>query len=217
MSENKKKTSRKMPTLCSILILICVAFYFISAFYLRGVCKDKYNRAIEAMNEGNYAESLQLLNELGESYKDVSEIIEPVSNGAKYQEATSYYEEKEYEEAIKLFEELADSNYNDSKEKLYEVKYTQAVEYYDSSRYKDALPIFIELGYYEDSNEYYEKCVLEDAGSVAGWYYLEGAAAYDRGDFEKALKNFYAIRHYKNSEEFIAACEKRLNITSSED
>ena len=101
------------------------------------------------------------------------EAIIPATNGKKYEVAMECYESGEYEEAIELFEELAESNYEDSKDKISEVKYTQALEYYEDEDYEEALPIFMELGWYTDAHDYYEECLINVATPVMSIKYIK--------------------------------------------
>ena len=78
--------------------------------------KKLYNQGLALLEDGEYDDSIALLESLN-GYKDSKEQI----IYAEYQKAVKYEKSGEYEEALALYEELGD--YEDSKEKYKEVQY----------------------------------------------------------------------------------------------
>ena len=69
----------------------------------------------------------------------------------KYNEALELVENKNYDEAIAIFEELGD--YSDSADMICEAKYKKAEELMSNKKFDVALEIFNELGNYSDSKD----------------------------------------------------------------
>lgn len=87
----------------------------------------------------------------------------------KYNEALELVENKNYDEAIAIFEELGD--YSDSADMICEAKYKKAEELMSNKKFDVALEIFNELGNYSDSKDKIsdilkEKLKVAEIGSV---------------------------------------------------
>ena len=78
---------------------------------------------------------------------------------AKYKDAINLIEEKDYENAYKLFESLGD--YKDSFDMAIETKYNYAIDLLNKDDYKSAVALLIELGEYKDCMERIEACEFE--------------------------------------------------------
>lgn len=157
--------------------------------------KEKYNEAVNLIEQGKYDEGFSLMSEV----KDVGEV-----NEYKYSKAKEAYDQKDYSVAIKLFDDL--NGYKDSssmialcsegeKERLYK----QCEEQYRSMSYELAMEGFISLGDYKSSSEYVQKCkdgINDEKLSVAKNYI-------ENENYDLALKTLVELNGYKDSEELI--------------
>ena len=79
---------------------------------------NKYNNAVELMNEGKYEEAITAFESIGEGgYKDSAEQIAACETGIKdnkYSEAVALMSEGKYEEAITAFKSFDEDGYKDS-------------------------------------------------------------------------------------------------------
>ena len=129
-------------------------------------------------------------------------------------------EEGKYETAQKVFKELGDYDYKDSKDKVYSI----AIKCMEEEKYETAQSIFEELGDYKDSKDkvysiaikYMEKGKYETAQSIfeeLGDYkdskdkvYLIAIKYMEEGEYETAQKVFEELGDYKDSKERYNLC-----------
>lgn len=97
-----------------------------------------YKEALSIADSGNYEQAISKLNELKDNYKDKDEKIQEI----KYLLGNEHIENKEYDLAIQIFEEL--NEYKDSKIHLLDCYYNKGIEEY-------------EKGYFEKSKNYFIK------------------------------------------------------------
>ncbi len=126
------------------------------------ILKENYILADSLLKEGKYVEAITKFEET-ENYKDSVEKIKE----AKYQLAINHFENKDYENAKKLF--IESGNYLDSKfylaqidiqtlEQSQEIIYQKASFYYEAKNYKDASNLYETIIDYKDSNNLYINC-----------------------------------------------------------
>ncbi len=163
---NEKISNKRIILLCSMIVisLIFSIVFFTYAFHQRDVYKDKYEIAIELINEKEYLEAIEILNTIHD-YKDSNyKILE-----AKYNLAVQYYQNEYYEKAKEIFNELGD--YFDCKIYLAQIEakinepdiskesiYQNAISLYEESDYQEALDLFETIIDYKDSNEFVLNC-----------------------------------------------------------
>ena len=132
-----------------VAIIVCsvIGFTYYNKVY---VPKKMLSNAQTAFNDKDYKKALELYTTLGyDKYAD--EITE-----TKYQYACSLYDEENYTDGEKLFEELGD--YKDSADKIEIAEYQSAISLYEDEKWDDAISAFQALDGYEDSLEYIQKC-----------------------------------------------------------
>ena len=121
-----------------------------------------YTEACDVYEEGDYATAKELFQALG-GYKDSSSYVDKCQLWLDYEEAVSLMDNEEYEEAIELFERLAEKGVADSEERLGAcqnfVLYNEAMDLYDSGKYYDAYVKFQELGEFENSPDMALECI----------------------------------------------------------
>ena len=80
----------------------------------------------------------------------------------KYEQAISHFNSGNYEEAIRLFEELP-SDYKDVENMILEATYLQAVSLMNDAEYDEARRIFNDLGEFKDSYDMINECTYLEA------------------------------------------------------
>lgn len=113
----------------------------------------------------------------------------------KYEKAVEQFNSGNYEEAIRLFEELP-SDYKDVENMILESTYQQAVQLMNNSEYESARNIFKDLGDFKDSSVMINECT-----------YLEACDYLDYGEYEKARTMFEELYDYGNSQEMVLECD----------
>ena len=121
-----------------------------------------------------------------------------------YAEAERLLAEKQYTEAIKLFESL--NGYKDSTKRISEIynlisddAYTAAIALLENGQYEKAISEFEALGNYLDSQKYIEiakKAITERDYSAAKQYF-------ETGQYEKAISTFKKLDNYLDSKEYV--------------
>lgn len=145
-------------------IVVFVLFVIIVVTFLkRKEMEAEYNVASSMLSSGNYDDAYQTFSEI-DNYFD----SEQKAKLALYEKALKFKEEKKYQEAAEIFNQLGD--YNDSREqysfctealnKFYERIYNEAKENYDEGNYEEALKSFsiLQEYNYSDSGEYVIQC-----------------------------------------------------------
>lgn len=105
-----------------------------------------------------------------------------------YKEANSLFESGNYDEALKIFQELGE--YKDSVELSKECQYQIAKELFTLGHYDEANQIFLNLDEYEDSASLYKECI-----------YQKILLFIEQQNYEAALDELDAISGYKDSDE----------------
>ncbi len=142
----KPKDKKKGLIIAIILILVfgVVAVSGILSYFFYFEPLERYEAAVEDMEDGEYEDAREEFEELGD-FKDSAQLI----SECDYLEAEELMENGDYEGAIVIFEKLGD--YEDSAEKLAECNYKIAAVCYENEDYENALTHFQAAGDYSDS------------------------------------------------------------------
>ncbi|MBR5442722.1 MAG: tetratricopeptide repeat protein [Clostridia bacterium] len=133
-------------------------------------------------------------------------VVPPKLKADKYYQASQHAKNKEFLEAAKLYEELAD--YEDSELNAKKCKYAQACVYESEKRFEEAKAIYLELGDYYNSRSKVVQCTYNGA-----------LADLDAGNFDKAIEAFNTILEYSDSAEQVKNCnyQKALSLMDAGD
>ena len=122
------------------------------------------------------------------------------------------YEGKEYnEDAVSILELSTGSDGISTTEKSYQ----EAVALFNQAKYSEAMPLFEALGYYKDSNDYYNQCYanVENANKEAK--YNNAMSLYSQEKYGEAIDALNEIYGYKDSaskiEEIANAAEDKAD------
>ena len=189
----KPKDKKKGLIIAIILILVfgVVAVSGILSYFFYFEPLERYEAAVEDMEDGEYEDAREEFEELGD-FKDSAQLI----SECDYLEAEELMENGDYEGAIAIFEKLGD--YEDSAEKLAECNYKIASDYYENADYENALTHFQAAGDYSDSTIMVTKVTYDYAIDI-----YENENRY--GDAVALLEG---IRGYNDSEARIAEIEE---------
>lgn len=114
-----------------------------------------YSDAKSYLSKGEYERAKDAFEDLG-NYKDSKDMVFECD----YQKAMNYADNRDYDDAICILEELSNDNYKDAGEKAKALDtkqksefYTKAVESYNRDEYLDAVANFDKAGDYKDAKE----------------------------------------------------------------
>ena len=122
---------------------------------------------------------------IGSKYYE--EVIVPKQ---KYEQAVSYLDNKEFDEASAAFEELGD--YSDSKEMITETKYRKAIYLQENGDFDSAIEIYEALGPYKDSPK-----------NLADATYGKAMMLYESGNYVDSKFIFQLLDGYRDSDQYI--------------
>ena len=122
-----------------------------------------------------------------------------IAPSMKYNKAMDLLEDKEFDEAYTLFEELG--SYKDCEDMLNETRYQQAMYCFENKDYETAMTLFDELGYYESSSRMYSQSC-----HYLGQQYLE------TGEYEKAEDVLSHVRYATDSKDLYNEAAYQLGI-----
>lgn len=97
-----------------------------------------------------------------------------------YSEASQSYNNKEYEEAQAIFEELAKYKYDNSEAMVIQCKYRRGLDLYDSRQYEDARKILSKIPEYKDSYVLSKECIYNIAGILYDSLPTEAIMQYEK-------------------------------------
>ena len=146
VAEEEKNKKRKIKLSVLVLSVIAVVVAFLIVLNAVIIPNNKYNQALEYINNEDYENANSLLSEL-KDYKDSEQLI--VNN--KYNMALKYIDDKDYENAYSILSKLGD--YKDSEQLIIDIKYNQALEHINNKDYENAYSILSKLGDYKDSEQ----------------------------------------------------------------
>ena len=137
------------------------------------------------------------------------EKVEECINGMHeecYQEGIKLLEQKEYNDAAEIFEELGD--YKNSIDMIAECKYQYAMDNYDKKKYSFAKDVFETIIDYADSKEMMEVC----DNAINERLYQNAKKFFDNEEWVKASGAFGAIGGYKDAAELQKECEYQQGL-----
>lgn len=125
-------------------------------------------------------------------------------SGNDYKKATDLLNEKNYSEAVEIFQKLGD--YKDSADKAKECFYEMAKTEYDSENYQGAYELFLEADDYNDADSLANESMHQYA-----------VIEFDGAEYETALQSFTAIKGYKDADDKAALCEREIGMHEKAD
>ena len=128
-------------------------------------------------------------------------VVPPKLKADKYYQASQLAKNKDFLEAAKLYEELAD--YEDSQLNAKKCKYAQACIYESEKKFEEAKAIYLELNDYYNSKSKVIQCTYNGA-----------LADLDAGNYDEAIEAFKTITDYSDSADQISNCtyQKALSL-----
>lgn len=117
-----------------------------------------------------------------------------------YKQALNSLNERDYDEAINIFEELGD--FNDSQQKRKQAFYQKARSLMDNGDYDEAIRIYTSCAY-SDSQDMIREATFEKANACCR-----------NGDFEKAILLYRSIIGYKDSENKLHSAEYEMAVNA---
>lgn len=133
-------------------------------------------------------------------------VVPPKLKADKYYQASQLAKNKDFLEAAKLYEELAD--YEDSELNAKKCKYAQACVYESEKKFNEAKAIYLELNDYYNSKSKVVQCT-----------YNAALADLDAGKYDQAIDAFKTILNYSDSAEQVKNCtyQKALSLMDTGD
>lgn len=213
--KKKKNIMRLISIVSIVIILISIAVpYYKNTI----VPKNKYNNALELIEEHKYDEAEAIFTELG-SYSDSADMV----TETRYLKANYLYETKEYEQAAQLFDDLG--YYKESSSMYVQSLLDLAKEYYDAGKYQEAVDTLDPVEYSSGVKDTYKEYVYQlgihqfasglyhegyatlnslrsykDAKEQAQeLYYQQALTFYDNKEFDKSNEIFKKLGSYKDS------------------
>lgn len=184
--QKKKKKGLIIGISAGIAVLLAGAVVLV--LFLTADARD-YSKAKGLMEDGQYAEALEIFTRL-EDYEESQTLIPE----CQYLEAKQLLADKKYDEAIDMF--LTLGLYKDSTNLITECRYEKAVDLYNNGKYDEAREILTGLGDYQDAASFITKCD-----------YARATALYQSGKYEEARRIFDALDGYSDSGEMVKACD----------
>ena len=158
-TENKNKETKKKKWfiaggVAAVLVLFAIIFFsYIQPNVI--VPMQRYNEAVDLLDNGKPVEAEKIFKELGE-YKDSKQQIE----NCEVAKADLKLERKQYGDALLIYKQYKD-NPNvtaDKIEKCEKGLFDDAVSKYDNGSYETAKEIFEKISDYPQSKDYIDKC-----------------------------------------------------------
>lgn len=151
-----------------------------------------YSEASRLFEDGDYIAAHKYLSlDCMSNYKDSSDFAAK----AMYLYAKQLLNQKEYEQAAKMFEVAG--NYGDSALLINEANYLHAMELLSGGDYGGARKIFLNLKNYKDSATYAKEC-----------RYQRALEYYEEGNFEKVRELLGSLIGYKNSAQLLEQMQR---------
>lgn len=120
-----------------------------------------------------------------------------------YTQAQSAYDEGRYEDAIALYDEIAD--FKDSAERKDGAVYALAKETYARGAYLDARELFLSIRGYEDSAQLADQAM-----------YVYAKELIAQENFEEAITALTEIKNYEDSKSLIKSCRYKIAMKAME-
>lgn len=131
----------------------------------------------------------------------------------KYMLAQEQYNNENYNEAQKLFEELG--NYKDSFDYIelsYKGEiYTNGITLMSEGNYEDAIELFNQIQDYKNSKKFIDECNnLITEKNMNDCLYNEAYNYYESNEYILAIQEFGKLNNYKDSKEMLQKCQLEL-------
>ena len=186
----KKKIKCLAIVLSTALILGVLCFFLLSRVYLPYKHNnDKYNEAVELLNNCEYDAASEAFGKLG-NFKDSAE----KASEAIYAKADKCFNEEKYAEAILTWKEIIE--FSDSKKRiketediLYKANYEEGINQCESGNYTEGLRL---LGLCEDYEDVQEL--------IFKYSYKYAKESFEKGDYNIACTYFERISGYENAD-----------------
>ena len=188
---NKVRLALSVALAASILALIVAIGDLV-------IKNGTYQRAVDNINQGEYSQAYEDLEDL-DGFRDSERLyVESV-----YNNAFALFEDGDYQKAVEEFERVPSllesigsaDEFADYESKFNEAKYLYAAELSDKGEYIKARRVLKDLGSYRDSEDLY----IETGYSLAEKYCAEGSWGYAAGVFDQ-------LGDYLDSEERAVEC-----------
>ncbi len=198
--QEKARLARKamkvaIISVSAIVVLIAIIMVIVKVI----IPTNKYNKAIELMNNGQYSEAITVFENLN-GYKDSNEQITSCQTAIKdidYDAACKLMNNAQYDEAITAFKKL--NGYKDSETQALECKYELAVSYKNQEQYDEAITAFKNLNGYKDSDEQINNCQI----AINDIDYNQAVELMNNGQLTEAIAALRKLNGYKDSNELI--------------
>ena len=172
-----------------VLLLSCVSaggYFYVQQNHLT----QTYEKAVAFMNEEDYGQAIPLFETVAK-YKDADALAEECRKKQSIQEADSFFNAGNYENAMKLYEQIGLT------EKVDECVRKEAEAYVLKEEYEKAIPLYQQIGEEKKAND----CTLK-----VSEIYIK------KKDYEKALSLLESIRGYRNADELIQSTKYKNAI-----
>ena len=179
-AEKAKARNKKIAMIGGPIVAALIVFLIVLNTVI--LPAGNYKKALAAADSGNYSEAYSLFSKYPE-YKDTKDQIAK----AKLSQATALLDEKKYDEAYKIFEEIG------NKDAITDSMYARATEYLEAKDYDSAYALLNQLGDTEKINESMYNRAVEFVNA---------------GDAKAAYAIFIQITEYKDSKSKITSLLK---------
>ena len=155
----EKPKKRKGLLIAGLIIALAVLLILVVPRFLK---RSKYKKAVQFMNNEQYAEAEELFSQL-DLFEDAQERLDFCRKYLQYETAQRYLEDKNYEDAYNEFEALGEfKDARDQAEYCENVMdYNRAEELFKAEKYDEAKELYTDLPSedFPEANERYHYCV----------------------------------------------------------
>ncbi len=229
-----KLTKIRIILLLSILLFLFTLFG--TALLTRVHLMEIYHTGISKIENEEYEDGISILEGLG-NYQESDIYIKQAKYRLKYKNAISFLEVGNYNQALDLFKELAEENFEDSASYVTQIEdlikkeeenlkmYTQGKEHLEAGDYQQALNIFTQIDDYKDSHNLAEDCrlilnrLIYSNTLSAGIRYSvgvqeDGSIAFSGRDFkdEDVIRSWQDIVSVSVENEFVVGLKKNGSV-----
>lgn len=209
-AEAKRKLRNKIIASVTIpLAVAAVIFVILLITYI--MPKQKYNRAMELMEDGSYDAAVSAFTKLDGFSDSEEQVME-----AKYRKAEKLFSKKSYDSAIDVYESIAD--YKDASDKISESEYLKACAVMDQGEYDKAIEMFTAIKDNDKAKTKISECWYEKAmvfikkndlkGAMDCYSHIDGET---KVKFQNALFEKGAEFYNKNDEKKASAYFKKID------
>lgn len=177
-----------------------IILFGVTCLLLSGCSKNKelYNSAQSLAANEQYEEAIDILQGIPK-YKDSSTLIEEYKNANIELEAQDLYDQKNYDESLKLLEE------NGIKNELFEKICSERADYYAQSETYDVAISYLKR--LPESEEIKNKIAEYTTEKI----YSSGVDAMSKGNLEEAINTFQNLpSNFKDTQKFLDLCKENI-------